>query len=172
MLERVPSPAPGPEECLLRSEREKTVQKAFDRLPETYRMPLLMQHYQKFSYQEIATALNIPEKTVATRLYRAKMMVKDFLLGGETGGVPSDKKSLVRFLARECTRCEESKITNHLRECDRCSQELEELKAVDRLLNDFGSVQAPPGLLGDIMGAIENTASNSGGIIQLQTNFS
>lgn len=87
-LENFPSPGPGPEETLLRREREAAVKKALEGLPESYRLPLLMQHYQKMTYREIAGALDLPEKTVATRLYRAKLMLKELLLtGGECGEV-------------------------------------------------------------------------------------
>lgn len=82
----------NPEEKLIQVERATAVKKALDSLPEAYKLPLLMQHYQKMSYHEISSALNIPKKTVATRLYRAKKMLKEFLSGGEYGEVFADQK--------------------------------------------------------------------------------
>lgn len=82
----------NPEEKIIQGERAAAVKKALGSLPETYRLPLLMQHYQKMSYYEISTALNIPEKTVATRLYRAKKMLKKLLSGGEYGEVYASGK--------------------------------------------------------------------------------
>jgi len=87
LVENLPAPEPGPEERLIRSERQSAVKKALEMLPEAYRLPLVMQHYQGLSYREIAGALEMPEKTVATRLYRAKMMLREWLLGGDNGEV-------------------------------------------------------------------------------------
>ncbi|GBF31972.1 RNA polymerase sigma factor SigW [Desulfocucumis palustris] len=72
-----------PEQSLLQKENLQRLQKALEQLPETYRLPLLMQHYRKMSYQEIAQIMNIPVKTVATRIYRAKNMLKECLGGGD-----------------------------------------------------------------------------------------
>lgn len=91
-LEQIPDIKPGPEESAIRRERRDAVRKALERLPESYRLPLVLQHYQGLSYREIAAALNIPEKTVATRLYRAKNLMKDFLNGGDNGEVLSGEK--------------------------------------------------------------------------------
>lgn len=87
MVENIPAARSDPEESLIRNEREAVVRKALENLPESYRLPLLMQHYQGMSYREISLALNIPEKTVATRLYRAKTVLREWLLGGEKGEV-------------------------------------------------------------------------------------
>lgn len=92
MLQRIPAPGSDPEEKLIRQEIKAAVRKALDSLPESYRLPLLMQHYQGMSYREISTALDIPEKTVATRLYRAKTMLKELLKGGENGEVHKGEK--------------------------------------------------------------------------------
>lgn len=91
-LENIPADCPGPEETLIRREREAAVKRALDSLPESYRLPLVMQHYQKMSYREIAAALDLPEKTVATRLYRAKMQLRELLTGGESGEVLGSEK--------------------------------------------------------------------------------
>jgi len=93
-LELVPAGGPGPEESVLKRESREAVKKALERLPDLYRLPLVMLHYQGLSYQEIATAMAIPEKTVATRLYRAKKMLKNCLTGGDNGEMfAGDKKT-------------------------------------------------------------------------------
>lgn len=100
LLENIPATADGPEEKLIRSERKAAVREALQSLPDAYRLPLLMQHYQGMSYREISTALNIPEKTVATRLYRAKTMLREKLLGGESGEVLKGKTKVGRSSGR------------------------------------------------------------------------
>lgn len=46
------------------------------KLPEKYRIVLSLYHFQQFSYQEISDILQVPVKTVETRLYRGKSMLK------------------------------------------------------------------------------------------------
>ena len=41
-------------------------------LDKKYRVPILLFYYEGYSTAEIASVLNIPEKTVSTRLFRAK----------------------------------------------------------------------------------------------------
>jgi RNA polymerase sigma-70 factor (ECF subfamily) len=74
---------PGPEETYLEKERALAVRKAVAALPTDYRIALVLQHYQGLSYKEVSAILNLPEKTVATRLHRARLMLKERLLGGD-----------------------------------------------------------------------------------------
>ena len=48
-------------------------------LDKKYRVPILLFYYVGYSTAEIASVLNIPEKTVSTRLFRAKAKLKDYL---------------------------------------------------------------------------------------------
>ena len=48
-------------------------------LDKKYRVPLLLFYYEGYSTAEIAAILGIPEKTVSTRLFRAKARLKDDL---------------------------------------------------------------------------------------------
>lgn len=51
--------------------------KCLDRLPEKYRIPLLLKHHQKFSCQEIAQNLNLSLPAVTKRLSRAYQMIRN-----------------------------------------------------------------------------------------------
>ncbi len=53
----------------------KTVMK----LDKKYRVPILLFYYEGYSTAEIGAILGIPEKTVSTRLFRAKAKLKDYL---------------------------------------------------------------------------------------------
>lgn len=44
-----------------------------------YRVPLLLFYYEGYSTAEISLLMNIPEKTVSTRIFRAKAKLKDYL---------------------------------------------------------------------------------------------
>lgn len=65
-----------PEEQAMRTETKEEMQEMLKQLPEKYRMPLYLLHYMQLSYQEISLILAIPVKTVETRLYRGKSMLK------------------------------------------------------------------------------------------------
>ena len=79
---------PSPEEVYIEREKLKDLRKAVSDLPEDYRMALILHHYQGLGYKEVAEVLKLPENTVATRIYRAKKMLKMKLLGGEAGAMP------------------------------------------------------------------------------------
>ena len=48
-------------------------------LDKKYRVPVLLFYYERYSTAEIASILKIPEKTVSTRLFRAKAKLKNYL---------------------------------------------------------------------------------------------
>jgi RNA polymerase sigma-70 factor, ECF subfamily len=66
------------EGLLAREEREK-VRRALAGLDGIYRSVILLHYYQKLSYEQIAGALEVPVKTVETRLYRARRMLRELL---------------------------------------------------------------------------------------------
>ncbi|MEZ3437128.1 MAG: sigma-70 family RNA polymerase sigma factor [Lachnospiraceae bacterium] len=49
------------------------------KLDKKYRVPVLLFYYEGYSTAEIASILKIPEKTVSTRLFRARAKLKDYL---------------------------------------------------------------------------------------------
>ena len=48
-------------------------------LDKKYRVPLMLFYYEGYSTAEIASLLGIPDKTVSTRLFRAKGRLRDYL---------------------------------------------------------------------------------------------
>lgn len=49
------------------------------KLDKKYSVPLMLFYYEGYSTAEISVILDIPEKTVSTRLFRAKAKLKDYL---------------------------------------------------------------------------------------------
>lgn len=49
------------------------------KLDKKYRVPLMLYYYEGYTTAEIATFLGIPEKTISTRLFRAKAKLKEEL---------------------------------------------------------------------------------------------
>ena len=71
---------------LLAAEEKRKVREALDSLDEKYRSVIVLLYYQKLSYEEIAAVLEVPLKTVETRLYRARRLLKRSLEREGVGG--------------------------------------------------------------------------------------
>ncbi|MBL0386097.1 RNA polymerase sigma factor [Tumebacillus sp. ITR2] len=71
-----------PEQALIRRETQSEVRRVIEEMPEKYRSILVMYHFQNMSYQDIADNQEISPRTVETRLYRAKQMMRTALRGG------------------------------------------------------------------------------------------
>lgn len=67
------------EKGLVVSEERERVRRALDGLEGIYRGVILLLYYQKMSYDQIAEILGVPLKTVETRLYRARKMLRKAL---------------------------------------------------------------------------------------------
>ncbi len=67
--------APDPSHDFLQQERRQLVRNALLALPECYRNPLLMRHYQEMSYSQIADVLQIPIGTVRSRLAQGRALL-------------------------------------------------------------------------------------------------
>lgn len=74
------------EEGYLAAEEKREVREALDRLDAKYRNVLILLYYQKLSYDQIADVLDVPLKTVETRLYRARKLLKETLQRAGVGG--------------------------------------------------------------------------------------
>ena len=62
-----------------RSEARRLLWKGLEQVPDEHREVLVLKELQGLRYQEIATILDIPEGTVASRLYHARRALKDAL---------------------------------------------------------------------------------------------
>jgi RNA polymerase sigma-70 factor (ECF subfamily) len=71
----------GPFEAAEASERRRRVQAAILELAPAYREVVVLRHFAELSYEEIAAALNIPAKTVKSRLHTARQQLGARLFG-------------------------------------------------------------------------------------------
>ena len=69
-----------PLEALEASERRQRVQLALLALPQEYREVIVLRHFAELGYDEIATTLCIPAKTVKSRLYTARQRLIELLV--------------------------------------------------------------------------------------------
>ena len=75
-------PAPGtPFEALEADERKRRVQAAILELTPAYREVVVLRHFAELSYEEVAAALDIPVKTVRSRLHTARQQLGARLFG-------------------------------------------------------------------------------------------
>jgi RNA polymerase sigma-70 factor (ECF subfamily) len=73
-----------PETQLTEREMRPDLLDALQRLPSSLLQPLLLRELEDMTYTDIATVLGIPVGTVMSRLFRARRVVRDRLIGGST----------------------------------------------------------------------------------------
>ncbi len=70
----------GPEDKMIQKQTSDHLRKEISLLPVQYRAIVTLYHLDEMSYQEIGQALNLPEGTVKSYLFRARKMLKEKLL--------------------------------------------------------------------------------------------
>ena len=83
----IPDEGPTPMQSLERSELVSLVQEGIEALPERYRVILTLREYGDMSYEQLTEALHLPKGTVESRLFRARIKLRDWLIRrvGEDG---------------------------------------------------------------------------------------
>ena len=69
----------GPEELVQSGDLSRGVQDGLMELQENYRVVVVLRHFSDCSYRQISDILHIPEKTVKSRLYSARQIMKESL---------------------------------------------------------------------------------------------
>ena len=69
------SPCRTPEEDYSSERLANQVEELVAELPVDYRVAIVLKHFVSFSYREMSFILDIPEKTVKSRLYTARQML-------------------------------------------------------------------------------------------------
>lgn len=77
-------PEGGPERRQERREAKETLWRGLEQLNEDQREIIVLKELEGFRYGEIAAILNIPEGTVASRLFHARRALADVLLASGT----------------------------------------------------------------------------------------
>jgi RNA polymerase sigma-70 factor (ECF subfamily) len=80
LIDRIAEPrSDAPDEAALRAERNQHVLEALGRLDAEYRAVLVMRDIEGFDYQQMADVLNLPLGTLKSRLFRARLALRDEL---------------------------------------------------------------------------------------------
>lgn len=70
------SSEPSPLGAVISAEERAQVRDTIARLPENYRVPLILRYYGELSYEEIAQELGMEKNTVAALIFRAKQELR------------------------------------------------------------------------------------------------
>jgi RNA polymerase sigma-70 factor, ECF subfamily len=62
---------------LSEAERKSALMKSIEELPSIYKTVIQLRHFEEMSYAEISELLNIDQKTVKSRLYTARMQLRE-----------------------------------------------------------------------------------------------
>lgn len=74
------SPDRNPEDSTRGAELSAMVQDVLMDMKTDHRTIIVLRHFQHFSYRDMAELLDIPEKTVKSRLYTARQVLRDRLM--------------------------------------------------------------------------------------------
>ena len=72
-------PGADPEDLAAEGERRARVAAALERLPEAFRMPVVLRDLDGWTYEEISAALRLPVGTVKSRIARARGQLRVLL---------------------------------------------------------------------------------------------
>lgn len=86
MFDYISDTSSNPEDILIKQEYIETIRECIDNLPEIYKTVSILYYMDDIGTKEISNILEIPRKTVETRLYRAKGMIKAILSKAINGG--------------------------------------------------------------------------------------
>lgn len=76
----IESPALRPDQDCENNERRLYMQMALDTLSPAYRVVIVLKHVLGCTYEEMAGILQVPEKTVKSRLFTARQLLKGLLV--------------------------------------------------------------------------------------------
>lgn len=80
-VENIPMEGQLTEDMLISKEECRIVREAVRKLPDKYRLPILLFYMEELSQAEIAAMLRISESAVKTRIHRAKKILREKLEG-------------------------------------------------------------------------------------------
>lgn len=83
--ERFPAPQliPQPERWLVSREERDRVYRHLMKLPDAYRVVIVLRHYHEMTYAEIAAELDVPLSTVKSTLFRARRKLAESMVSDD-----------------------------------------------------------------------------------------
>jgi RNA polymerase sigma-70 factor (ECF subfamily) len=78
--ERISTDEGSPDKIYDEMELKKKIHDAIMQLDLLYRLPIVLKHLFDYSYKELSYVLDVPEKTVKSRLFTGRQLLKDILV--------------------------------------------------------------------------------------------
>ncbi|MEO8398977.1 MAG: RNA polymerase sigma factor [Ignavibacteriaceae bacterium] len=69
-----------PDEIYDKNELSDSIQNALMQIDMLYRIPVVLKHFLDYSYKEISLIIDVPEKTVKSRLFEGRQLLKEILI--------------------------------------------------------------------------------------------
>jgi len=147
----VPAENPGPESHLLANELTTKITDALRKIPEEFRLPIVMVDMGDFSYAEAAEILSCPVGTIRSRLSRGRRLVYGQLKGyigihdkgREKNDVRRSKRTDHRF-GRRRVDSRRAILEAHLDDCPWCQWAYEQERPLKKEINRVGlGISAP-----------------------------
>jgi RNA polymerase sigma-70 factor, ECF subfamily len=79
VLDIQPDPQATPAQMLEGQELQRTLQEAIERLPEEFKLAIVLREIQELSYDEIANTLRCSIGTVRSRIFRGRQLLRNML---------------------------------------------------------------------------------------------
>jgi RNA polymerase sigma-70 factor (ECF subfamily) len=70
----------GPDHAIAHKEEREQIRRALMEIEPKYRILIILKHFQNFSYAQIAEVMNLPVKTIKSRLYSARQKLGQILV--------------------------------------------------------------------------------------------
>ncbi|MCQ4726786.1 sigma-70 family RNA polymerase sigma factor [Anaerotignum faecicola] len=83
-----PSGNETPETSYIEGEGKRELSSAIEKLPDMYKVPIVLYHIEDMSYQEISEAVGISLSKVKNRIFRGRKILKDIIISEKEGGKP------------------------------------------------------------------------------------
>jgi len=97
-LDEIPAPAPSPLDHAISHEEEAILWRVLERIPETYREPLILYYRENQSMVRVADVLDLSQEAVRQRLARGRKLLQDrvlaFVEGSLARSAPGDTFTL------------------------------------------------------------------------------
>ena len=81
MTIEIRSQGPDPEDVVIRDQKNELMREVVEKLKPRYRTLIELRYYKEYSYEEIATELDLPLGTVKAQLFRAREFLLNMMQG-------------------------------------------------------------------------------------------
>src|SRR5207302_1426157 len=86
-IQESPAPEPLPSDCTISREEEAILWRSIERIPESYREPLVLYYREHQSVERVAAVLDLSEDTVKQRLSRGRKLLHEQVLAFVEGAL-------------------------------------------------------------------------------------